>query len=472
MNAVIVGCGKVGSELARTLVNDGHNVSIIDSSQKSLDNIQEDLDVMTVLGNGTNLELLKEAGVDMADILIAVSTSDEVNLLSCLIAKQFSKCETIARVRNPLYSRQTDFFKARLGLSRIINPEYVAATEIFNILQFPAVSRIDVFEGTNVAITTMHVTREYRLIGKTLQQVRMEDPSIKALICAVVRGDEVIIPSGDFVIREGDDITMVATRSDIRAFIKAEGVPNNPAEKIMIVGGGTIAFYLIEKLIQRGRHVRLIEQDEKKCIEFSERFEECEVIKGDGTDRRFIMKHGLAATDAFVPLTGIDEENIVIANYARNASHAKIVTKVTRTDMSDLIQVLSLDSVVFPKVMCADIIAQYVRAKSAGAGSNVATLFRYLDNRIEIGEYKAGEDYRYLNVPFAKLNLKKNLIIAGIIRGGEFIIPSGNNTIKANDSVIIVTTDRSIQSLDDMVVKREQGIRPAVMYNRQSMEKS
>ena len=454
MNAVIVGCGKVGGELARTLVNDGHNVAVIDSSKKSLDNIAEDLDVMTVLGNGTNLELLKEAGVDTADIFIAVSTSDEVNLLSCLIAKQFSKCETIARVRNPLYSRQTEFFKARLGLSRIINPEYLAATEIFNILQFPALSRLDTFEGTNVVISTMHITSEYKLIGKSLQQIRNEDPNVKALVCAAVRGDEIFIPSGDFVIQEGDDITMVATRNDIRAFIKAQGVNNTPAEKIMIVGGGTIAHYLVEKLLARGRSVRLIEQDEHKCVEFSEKFENCEVIKGDGTDKKFINKHGMMMADAFVPLTGIDEENIVIANYAKTVSKAKIVTKVTRTDMSDLIQVLSLDSVIFPKVICADIIAQYVRARSAGAGRTVATLFRYLDNRIEIGEYKATADYKYLNVPFSELNLRKNLIVAGIIRGGEFVIPSGGNMIRENDFVIVVTADKDIKSLDDIVARR------------------
>ena len=451
MNALIVGCGKVGSELAKTLVNDGHNVSVIDSSQKSLDNIAEDLDVMTFQGNGTNLELLKEAGVENTDIFIAVSTSDEINLLSCMIAKQFAKCETIARVRNPLYFRQADFFKAKLGLSRIINPEYLAASEIFNILQFPALSRLDVFEGTDVVISTMHVTSEYKMIGKSLQQIRQESPDIKALVCAAVRGDEVIIPSGDFVVQEGDDITMVATRSDIRAFIKAEGIPNTPAENIMITGGGTIAYYLIEKLLGRGRNVRLIERDENKCIDFSERFENCEVIKGDGTDRRFLLKHGLPMADAFVPLTGIDEENIVISTYVKNACKAKVITKVTRTDMSDLIQTLSLDSVVFPKMMCADIISQYVRARNAGAGGNVATLFRYLDNRIEIAEYKADSNFKYLNVPFAKLDLKKNLIIAGLIRGGEFVVPAGKNMIKDNDSVIIVTTNKEIQSLQDIV---------------------
>ncbi len=457
MNAVIVGCGKVGSELAKTLVNDGHNVSIIDNSQRSLDSISEELDVMTILGNGTNLDLLKEAGVENADIFIAVSTSDEINLLSCMIAKQFSKCETIARVRDPIYFRQANFFKAKLGLSRVINPEFLAASEIYNILQFPALSRIDMFEGTNVVISTMHVTRDYKMVGKSLQRIRQETPDIKALVCAAVRGDEVIIPRGDFTVCEGDDITMVATRSDIRAFIKAEGIPNMPAENIMIVGGGTIAYYLTEKLLSRGRNVRLIDRDEKKCVDFSERFEDCEVIKGDGTDRKFIMKHGLSMADAFVPLTGIDEENIVIATYAKNASKAKIITKVTRTDMSDLIQTLALDSVVFPKMMCADIISQYVRAKNAGAGGNVATLFRYLDNRIEIAEYKATSEFKYLNVPFMELNLKKDLIVAGLIRSGEFIVPSGKNMIKENDSVIIVTTNKGITSLEGIVAKQKQG---------------
>ena len=451
MNAVIVGCGKVGSELARTLVNDGHNVSIIDTSQKSLDSVSEELDVMTFPGNGTNLDILKEAGVDRADIFIAVSTSDEVNLLSCMIAKQFTKCETIARVRNPIYFRQTAFFKAKLGLSRIINPEHLAATEIYNILQFPALSRLDLFEGTNVAISTMHVTSEYRMIGKSLQQIRAETPDIRALVCAAVRGDEVIIPSGSFVVREGDNITMVATRNDIRAFIKAEGIPNRPAENIMIVGGSTIAYYLTDRLLSRGKTVKLIDRDEQRCIDFSERFSECEVIKGDGTDRRFLLKHGLQNADAFVPLTGIDEENIVIANYAKNASKAKVVTKVTRTDMRDLINTLNLDSVVYPKFMCADLISQYVRARSAGAGGNVATLFRYLDNRIEIAEFKAGAEVPFLNVPFAELGLKKNLIIAGLIRGGEFLVPSGKNMIRDNDSVIVVTTNQGIKSLSDIM---------------------
>ena len=451
MNAVIVGCGKVGSELARTLVNDGHNVSIIDNNQKAIDNISEELDVMALLGNGADVNILYEAGLKNADIFIAVSTSDELNLLTCLMAKQETKCETISRVRNPLYSKETNFIKDRLGLSKIINPEHLAANEIYNLLQFPALSRIDLFEGSDVAISTMHVLPEYKFVGKSLMQIRREQPGSNTLVCAVVRKGEITIPSGQFVIEEGDDITIVATRDEMRRFLRTQGVPNSPAENIMIAGGGTISYYLVEKLLRRGKTVRLIEKDEKRCMELSEFFPDAEIIRGDGTDRRFLIKHGLGSADAFIPLTGIDEENIIIATYAKNTTRAKIITKVTRTDMNDLIQTLNIDSVVFPKLMCADIIAQYVRAKNAGAGGNVATLFRYLDNSIEIVELVAAAGAAVLDRPIMELNIKKNLIIAGIIHGKDFTVPAGKDVIREGDSVIIVTTNKGIASLNDIV---------------------
>ena len=445
MNAVIVGCGKVGSELARTLVNDGHNVSIIDNNQKAIDNISEDLDVMALLGNGADVNILYEAGLKNADIFIAVSTSDELNLLTCLMAKQETKCETIARVRNPLYSKETNFIKDRLGLSKIINPEHLAANEIYNLLQFPALSRID------VTISMMHVYPEYKFVGKSLMQIRRELPGSNTLVCAAMRKGEIIIPDGRFEIYAGDDITMVATRDELRRFLKTQGVRNTPAENIMIAGGGTISYYLVEKLLRRGKKVRLIEKNEKRCLELSEIFPDADIVLGDGTDRRFLMRHGLSTADAFIPLTGIDEENIVIATYAKNTTHAKIITKVTRTDMNDLIQTLNIDSVVFPKLMCADIIAQYVRAKNAGAGGNVATLFRYLDNSIEIVELVASADTAIINRPIMELAIKKNLIIAGIIHGKDFTVPSGKDMIRDGDSVIIVTTNRGISSLHDIL---------------------
>ncbi|MBQ1424012.1 MAG: Trk system potassium transporter TrkA [Lachnospiraceae bacterium] len=452
MNAVIVGCGKVGSELARTLVNDGHNVSVIDNNQKSIDQISEDLDVMALLGNGADIDILNEAGLKTADIFIAVSASDELNLLTCLMAKQETKCETIARVRNPLYSKETRFIKDRLGLSKIINPEHLAANEIYSLLQFPALSRIDAFEGSDVGISTLHLKPSYKLIGKSLMEIRNDMPGIVALVCTVVRKGEVNIPSGSFVIEEGDDVTIVATRNEMRKFLKSQGIQNTPAENIMITGGGTIAYYLIDKLLKHGRTVRLVERDLKRCTELSEIFPEAEIIQGDGTDRRFLVRHGLRVADAFVPLTGIDEENIVIATYAKNSTDAKVITKVTRTDMNDLIETLNIDSVVFPKLICADIIAQYVRAKSAGAGGNVATLFRYLDNRIEIVELIASADAAFLNKPLMELRLKKDLILAGIIHEGNFTVPTGKDMIREGDSVIVVTTHKGISSLHDLLI--------------------
>ncbi len=451
MNAVVVGCGKVGSELARTLVNDGHNVSVIDNQQKSLNEVTGDLDVMAYLGNGSDLKILEEAGLREADIFIAVSTSDELNLLACLMAKEEARCETIARVRDPLYSREVEFFKARLGLSKIINPEHLAATEIYNLLHFPALSRIDFFNGGEVAIATLSVKKEYRFTGKSLQEIMKEDPEIKALVCAVVRDGDNIIPRGDFVIQSGDVITIVAAKNDMRRLLKAENVRNAPAENILIVGAGTISYYLVQELLKRGKRVRIIEINEKKCNYFSEVFPEAEIICGDGTDRRFLMKQGLKSANAFVPLTGIDEENLVIATYAKNYSDAKVITKISRTDMSDLIRTLNVDSVVFPKLLCADIIAQYVRAKEAGAGGDVATLLRYLDDTLEILEFKAVYGSHMTGIPVKNLNLKKDLILAGITHEGRYHVPSGNSVIAEGDSVIVVTTHKGITSLGEIL---------------------
>ncbi len=451
MNAVVVGCGKVGSELARTLVNDGHNVSVIDNQQKSLNEVTGDMDVMAYLGNGSDLKVLEEAGLREADVFIAVSTSDELNLLACLMAKEEAHCETIARVRDPLYSREVEFFKARLGLSKIINPEHLAATEIYNLLQFPALSRIDYFNGGEVAIATLSVKKEYRFTGKSLQSIMQEDVGLKALVCAVVRNGESIIPRGDFVIEAGDVITIVAAKNDMRKFLRVENVKNAPAENILIVGAGTISYYLVQELLERGKRVRVIELNEKKCDRFSEVFPQAEIIRGDGTDRRFLMKQGLKSADAFIPLTGIDEENLVIATYAKNYSNAKVITKVSRTDMSDLIKTLNVDSVVFPKLLCADIIAQYVRAREAGAGGDVATLFRYLDDALEILEFKAAHGSYVTGIPVRELKLKKNLILAGITHEGRYKVPSGDSVIAEGDSVIVVTTYKGITSLGNIL---------------------
>ena len=448
MNAVIVGCGKVGTELAKTLVNDGHDVTVIDNDEKALEQAAEAIDILPICGNGADINTLKEADLKSKDIFIAVSPSDELNLLSCVIAGSISTAKTIARVRNPLYSKETEFLKNKLGLSKIINPEHAAALEIYKLLQYPALTRMDSFANGKVVIFTVHITSEHPLLGKSLQEVRGITGS-NILVCAVERKGEVIIPSGNFVIEDDDAISIVSTLDEMKNLFRFLKVKNKAAQSCIITGGGTIAHYLTDMLLKKGMHVRIVEINEDKCQKLSEVFPEAEVIHGDGTDKAFLMKQGLGKVDAFVPLTGIDEENIITATFAKNVSDAKVITKISRTDLNDVMDELHIDSAVFPKFICADIIAQYVRAQSNGVGGNVETLYRYLDNRIEILEFKAKDDKDIVNIPLALLGvrLKDNMIIACIVRDGSFIIPSGKNMIKEHDSVIIVTTHHGISAL-------------------------
>ena len=453
MNAVIVGCGKVGTELAKTLVNDGHNVSVIDRSEKALSLVTEAVDILPVLGNGADINTLRSAGIDTADIFIAVSPSDELNLLACLIAGSESEdIKTIARVRNPVYSKETKFLKNRLGLSKIINPELMAASEVYKLLQYPALSRLDTFADGRVVIFTMHVDGMYSIEGKSLQEIG-SDTDYNMLVCAVERNGEVVIPSGNFILNDGDEISVVAAIPEMKRFLKTLGLKSDPARSCLITGGGVIAYYLTDMLLKSKRQVRLIELDEKTCGFFSEDFPEAEIIHGDGTDKSFLLKQGLKYVDAFVPLTGIDEENIISATYAKNVSDAKVITKINRTDLNDVMDELHVDSAVYPKLICADSIAQYVRAQSKGIGGQVETLYRYLDNRIEVLELIASEDKDLTDIPLTELGsrLKDNLILACIIRDGTFIIPSGKDTIRSGDSVIVVTTHKGISSLHEIL---------------------
>lgn len=452
MNAVLVGCGKVGSELAKTLVDDGHNVSVIDCKPGPLDDIESELDVMTYLGNGTDLEILREAGIADADIFIAVSTSDETNILSCLMTQAVTKCDTVARVRNPFYSHEKNFFNKNLGLSMIINPEHRAADEIYNLLQHPALTRVDFFEERKIVVAMLIARKEYKFTGLSLGELMKDNPSLTARVCAVSRNGEDFIPDGSFVIQENDELTIIASREGLAEFLRMGNVPNGTVETIIIVGAGTISHYLVERLLERGKRVRVIEKNEDICNRFSELFPEAEIVRGDGTDRKFLMRQGIAYADAFVPLTGMDEENLVIATYVKHATEAKVITKATRTDMSDLIRTLEVDSVVFPKLLCADIIAQYARALEAGARGNVATLFRHLGDNLEIYEFKATAASGCINKPLALLKLKKNLIVAAIIHDKEYEIPSGGSVIFAGDLVIIIAAGRGIVSLGDILL--------------------
>lgn len=450
MNIVIMGCGKVGCELAATLVNDGNNVAIIDRQQSALDVISEELDVLTVCGDGADIQVMKDAGIDDAALFIAVSPHDEVNLMACLVAKQVTEVETIARVRKPVYYRQAEFLQKKLGISEIINPEKQAAEDISALLSYPAFARVDTFADGNVIVFTIHSRGKYGFAGHSLMEIRKDSKS-RILACAVYRKGSVFIPDGSFTFQKDDEITFITTPSELPLFLAEHNIKCEQAEDILITGGGNISFYLAELLLKKGNHVRMIEQNQERCEFLSEVFPEADIIAGDGTDRRFLIKQGLMNADAFVALTGIDEENIVTANYAKNYARNKVVVKVNRTDLRDVIESLDIDSAVFPKVICADVIAQYVRAKQSGAGKNLEVFLRYMGNRVEITEFKAREGDPGLGVPLRELNTKKDLIVACVLHDGTFSIPSGNSVILPGDSVVIVTKLKGIASLKDIL---------------------
>ncbi len=452
MRIVVVGDGKVGHALVKELSREGHDVVIIDSRQSVIDETVNSLDVIGVVGNGASYSVQMEAGVERADLLIAATSSDELNILCCLVAKKIGAGSTIARVRNPDYSRQLAFLRDELGLSLVINPELAAANEISRIIRFPYALKVETFTGGRNELVELKVTGDSKLNDVSLYELEKKY-RVKILICAVQRGDEVHIPRGDFILRAGDRIHITGTRPEISTFIKEVGIVSDKIRSVMIIGGGRIAYYLARMMTGSGMRVKIIEQDEKRCIELSEVLEKTDIIYGDGTDHDTLADEGIDETDAVVALTGIDEENIIIALYAHSRKVKKTIAKVSRTELFKLVENLNVDSIISPKEITVDYILRYVRAMQNTTGSNVLTLYRIVEEKAEALEFRVDKRSECIGVPLKGLNLKPELLVAGITRGNNHIIPRGNDTIEADDRVIIITKNLQLKDLDDILLR-------------------
>lgn len=450
MNIVVVGDGKVGYTLTEQLSREGHDMVVIDNSSKALSNSTNALDVIGIHGNGVSYQVQKEAGVDKADLLIAATSSDEINMLCCMVAKKLGAKNTIARVRNPEYAMQMVFLKEELGLSLVINPEQAAAAEISRILRFPSALKVDTFARGRVELVEYKLREGTPLDGLPLYALSRKY-RFKILICAVQRGAEVYIPTGDFILRTGDKLTITATPKEIEGFFKAIGAFSQRVKDVMIIGGGRITFYLALRLIESGIRVKVIEQDEKKCMELSDYLPKAMIIHGDGTDRELLSEEGIASVDAFVTLTGMDEENIIISMYAAAQHVKKVITKVSRTDFADMLSGSGLDTFIIPKSITATQIVRYVRAMQNSLGSNVETLYQIVNGKVEALEFHAREKARCIGVPLKDLALVRELLIACIIRKGRIIVPGGDDSILAGDSVVVVTTNGGLDDLDDIL---------------------
>lgn len=450
MQIIIVGCGNVGSTLAEQLSKEGHNITVVDIKEQLAEDIANTFDVLGIVGNGASFSTLMDAGVNQADLLIAVTGSDELNLLCCLIARKAGGCHTIARVSNPVYSREVSFIKEELGLSMIINPKLAAAREIARLLKFPSALQIDTFAKGRIEII------KYRLDEKcVLCNIPLKDIGSKlkceVLISVVERGDEVYIPDGNFVLQEKDEISVVAATKKAVEFFKKLGAATTRAKDVMIIGGGDTGFYLAKQLLDMGIKVKIIEKDANRSEMLSELLPQAMIICADATDREVLMEEGLPNAESFVTMTEIDEENIMLSLFAKSLSKAKIITRVHRIAYDEIIDGLDVGSIIYPKYITAATILQYVRAMHNSIGSNVETLYKLNDDRVEALEFLIKEESAVVGIPLQNLSLKRNVLISCINHKGTVIIPGGQDVISVGDTVIVVTTITGMHDIKDIL---------------------
>ncbi len=450
MNVILVGCGKVGDALAHKLTREGHNLTVIDTNAEKIQNITEKLDVMGVLGNGSSIAILEEAGLEAADVFIAVTGSDELNLLCCMFAKKAGRCRAVARVRNPLYSKELEFIRQQLGISTIINPELATAREISRLLRFPAANKIDTFADGKVRLIKFKLEDAHGIDAMPLKDIPRK-MGCDVLICAVERGHEVIIPDGEFILKNDDMVTVLATQEKANEFFKKLELPIAPVKNAMIVGGGDIGFYLAKELLHHHIQVRMIERDLDRCEKLAELLPEATVIHGDATDRQVLLTEGIQMAEAFVAVTDLDEENIMLAMFAKKQGVSTTATKVNRLEFDDILEGLDIGSVVYPKYIICDFIVQHIRALQNESGSNVKTMYQILDDRVEALEFTVHQESGVTGIPLAELSLKPNQLICCITRGEQVIIPRGSDTIQVGDTVIVVTLVQGLQDLTDIL---------------------
>ena len=450
MNIIIVGCGKVGETLAEQLNEEGNNITVVDVSAKCVEEISTRFDVMGVVGNGATHTTQEEAGIDKADLLIAVTGSDELNLLCCITAKRSANCRTIARVKNPSYSAEATYLKNELGLAMVINPEHATAAEISRVLRFPSAIKIETFAKGRVELLKFRLPENSPLVGMSVK-----DTVIKlrcdVLVCTVERGDEAYIANGDFVFNGKDVISIIASPKSAQDFFEKINYNTQAVKSVIIAGGGDTTHYLCNILEKTGMSVKVIEKRMERCKDICDKWKNVAVINGDASDRELLLEEGIDRAGAFVALTGIDEENILLSLYAKGVSDAKLITKINRMDYDDIIRRLDLDSTVVPKNITSDIIVRYARAMKNTVGSNMETFYSVIKGKVEASEFVIRESSAITDTPLAELKFKDNILIAAILRDGNVKIPRGYDMILPGDAVVIVSAAMGLHDICDVL---------------------
>lgn len=451
MKIVIIGDGKVGHKLAVQLSEENYDITLIDQNEGKLKEALNEMDIFCITGNGADAEIMKQADVPRADLVIACASTDEMNMLSCLIARRLGAKHTIARVRNPIYYRQIGMLKEDLQLSMAVNPELAASNEILRILLFPEANKVETFMKGRVELVEYALGSDQPLTELSLAEVYRKF-QIKILVCAVKRGKEVYIPDGNFVLREGDRIHIAAGHQDLKTFFKSLGRKNAKVKKVIICGGGHVCFYLAAQLLKVGMQVKIIERNEKRCEELCELLPKATILHGNAADHDLLLEEGIGDADAFVALTGMDEENIIMAFFAKTIGVPKIIAKVNEDMRAQMIEGLGIDSIVSAKSATADEIMGYVRARNNSYSSaNVETMYHLVQGKVEALEFIIKKECEYTQMSLKDLPIKKNNLIACIGRKRDVIIPNGDDHLEAGDSVIVVTKDHIVSSFRDIL---------------------
>ena len=452
MNIILVGCGKIGHKIVEKLSNENeHNITVIDLRQSVVDKIVNNYDAMGVVGDCISADILNEAGVREADILIAVTGSDELNFTTCLLAKKMGNCQTIARMRKPEYRKTIDLFKEDLGLALVINPDVTAAQEIARVLKFPNAIQIDTFAKGRIEILKFRIPKDSVLCNLKLCDMATK-LNCDVLVCGVERENDVYIPDGNFVLQQGDLVSIVSTYQNCSTFFKKIGIKSSRVKDAIIIGGGVTGYYLADMLIKSGISVKIIEQKKERCEELSYLLPKATIINGDGTDNTLLLEEGIEHANSVVALTNIDEENIILSLFARSKTKGKLITKINRIEYDDVIRKLDLDTIIYPKTLTAENVLRFVRAKNNSLNSsNIETMHFILDGKAEALEFRIKESSPIVGKTLFDLNIKKNVLVACINRNGKTIIPRGQDTIEIGDTVIIVTINVGLKDINDIL---------------------
>lgn len=438
MNIIIVGCGKVGQTLAGQLNEEGNNITVIDLDSTRVNSLISRQDIMGIVGNGATHAVQVKAGIDKADLLIAVTGSDELNLLCCLTARMAGQCKTIAQVKNPVYHADAAFLKDELGLAMVINPEQAAAAEIARILRFPSAIKIDTFAKGKVELIKFRLPENCPIVGMTVREA-VSGLGCDVLFCTVERGDQAYIVNGDFIFSERDILSIIASPRQVAAFFRKINYKSRAVKDVLIAGGGEMTHYLTDILRRSGIAVKIIEKDMNLCESMSNLWPDVTVVRGDAVDKDLLLEEGITNAGAFVALTNLDEENIMLSLFAQSVGKCKIVTKINRIDFDEVIKRLELDSIIYPKHITAEQIERYARAAGNTVGSNMETLYHVISGRVEAAEFTVSDHSKVTDTPLSRLSCKEGVLVAAIIRGGNVIIPHGQDTIQVGDSVVIVS---------------------------------